>query len=253
MSTSHLTKRERVEARRAAERSARAREARRRRLLRLGGVAGVAAIAVVVAVLVSTSGGRDTAVRGTQAAALLEGIPERNGVLGDPDAPVTVTEFVDLQCPVCARASASTLPAIVDGYVRTGKVKLEVRTLSFLGPDSVRAAQVAAAAERQGRLWPFLEVFYANQGTENSGYVTDEFLRRVATEAGVDADAALAGADGAFAQRRLERADAAAARLGVSGTPTLVVAKGDGPQRPLAGDPLDPASVSAALDRELAR
>jgi predicted DsbA family dithiol-disulfide isomerase len=83
--------------------------------------------------------------------------------------------------------------------------------------------------------------------------VTDDFLRRVATEAGVDADAALAGADSAFAQRRLERADADAARLGVSGTPTLVVAKGDGAQRPLAADPLDPAAVAAALDAELAQ
>ncbi len=69
--------------------------------------------------LVSTSGGSDAAGRGTQAAALFDGIPERNGVLGDPDAPVTVTEFVDLQCPVCATASESTLPAIVDGYVRS--------------------------------------------------------------------------------------------------------------------------------------
>jgi protein-disulfide isomerase len=255
MSTSHPTKRERVEARRAAERAERAREARRRRLLRLGAVAGVAAVAVVVAVLVSTSGGSNATVRdgGARAAALFDGIPERHGVLGDPDAPVTLTEFVDLQCPVCASASERTLPTIVDDYVRTGKVKLEVRTLSFLGPDSVRAARVAAAAERQGRLWPFLEVFYANQGQENSGYVTDDFLRRVAGEAGVDADAALAGADSAFAQRRLERADADAARLGVSGTPTLIVAKGDGAQRPLTADPLDPAAVAAALEAELAR
>ena len=101
-------------------------------------------------------------------------------MLGDPDAPVTVTEYVDLQCPICAEASKQTLPTLINDYVRTGKVKLQARTLSFLGPDSVRAAQVAAGAREQGRLWPFLETFYAAQGTENSGYVTDDFLREVA-------------------------------------------------------------------------
>ena len=86
--------------------------------------------------------------------------------MGDPDAPLTVTEFVDLQCPFCAQVSATTLPTIVNDYGRSGKVQLHV-----LGPDST----VAAGAERQGKLWPFLEVFYAKQGQANSGYVTDEF------------------------------------------------------------------------------
>ena len=100
-------------------------------------------------------------------------------MLGDPDAPVTVTEYVDLQCPICAEASKQTLPTLINDYVKTGKVKLQARTLSFLGPDSVRAAKVAAGAQEQGRLWAFLETFYASQGTENSGYVTDDFLREV--------------------------------------------------------------------------
>ena len=77
-------------------------------------------------------------------------------------------------------------------YVRTGKVKLQARTLHFIGADSDRAAEVAAGAEQQGRLWPFLEAFYASQGEENSGYVTDGFLRAVARRPGVDATAALA-------------------------------------------------------------
>jgi protein-disulfide isomerase len=254
---STLTKRELREQRRAARREAErreaAREARRRRLWQFGAVAGLAVVAVVVAVAISSSGGDEPSASAPPASTLFAGIPEHDGVLGDPDAPVTLTEFVDLQCPVCAAASTQTLPTLVNQYVRTGKVKLEARTLSFLGPDSVRAAKVAAAAERQGRLWPFLEAFYAAQGTENSGYVTDDFLRSVADAAGVDADAALAQADRPFAQKRLDRADADAARLGVDATPTLVVARGDGAPQPLAADALDPASVSAALDRELAQ
>jgi protein-disulfide isomerase len=253
---STLTKRELREQRRAARRDAEraeaARLARRRRAWQLGAVAGLALIAVVAAVAISSSAG-DPEPSAPRESSLFAGIPERNGVLGDPDAPVTVTEFVDLQCPACAAASSQSVPTLINDYVRTGKVKLQARTLSFLGPDSVRAAQVAAGAERQGRLWPFLEAFYSAQGTENSGYVTDDFLRDVARAAGVDADAALAQADSAFAQRRLERADADAARLGIDGTPTLTVARGDGAPRVLSVDALDPASVAAALDRELAQ
>jgi protein-disulfide isomerase len=258
MSTS--TKRELREQRRAARREAErvqaARDARRRRAWQFGGVIAVAAAAVIIAVAVSSSNGSPEPAPeggGAQAAALFRGIPERNGILGDPAAPLTVTEFVDLQCPFCARVSTTTLPTIVNDYVRSGKVKLEARTLHFLGPDSTVAAQVAAGAERQGRLWPFLEVFYANQGQENSGYVTDEFLRRVATDAGVDADKALAQANGAFAQRRLDRAGTEAAQLGVDSTPTLVVSGNGRAPHVLDADPLDPQSVSAALDRELGR
>jgi protein-disulfide isomerase len=255
MSTHTPTKRElreqRRAARREAERAMAAREARRRRAWQLGGVALVAAIAVVAAVAISSSSGTPSTPRG--GSALFEGISEHDGVLGDPDAPLTVTEYVDLQCPVCATAAEQTLPTLVDDYVRTGQVKLQVRTLAFLGPDSDRSARVAAAAERQGRLWPFLEVFYANQGAENSGYATDAFLRRVAEAAGVDADAALADAGSAFAQRRLDRADAAAQRLGIDGTPTFTVSRDDDTPRVLAADALDPSSVGAALDRELGR
>jgi protein-disulfide isomerase len=165
MSKQAVLARRRAE-REASEAAARARGIRTRRLWRLGAVAAAAAVLVAVAIAVSSGGGDRPAPPAT-ASSLLDGLPERNGVLGDPDAPVTVTEYVDLQCPVCARAAESTLPAVIAEQVRAGRAKLDVRTLHFLGPDSVRAARVAAGAERQNRLWAFLEAFYARQGTEN--------------------------------------------------------------------------------------
>jgi protein-disulfide isomerase len=259
MSTqSRPTKRELREQRRAdriaAEQAEAAVTARRKRTWRLLAAAGVAAVAVAVAAAVSSSGGEPEAPSPpARASALFAGIPERDGVLGDPDAPLTVTEYVDLQCPVCAEASRTTLPALIKDYVRTGKVKLDVRTLHFLGPDSVTAAAVAAGAEQQGKLWPFLEAFYAAQGQENSGYVTDDFLRSVASAAGVDADAALAAAKTAAAQQRLDRANADAQELGIDSTPTFTVARGDGKPRVLGAGAQDPAALAAALDGELAR
>ena len=252
------TKRRQRERRRAervaAERAEAAAAARRRRSWRLLAAAAVAVAVAGVAGVVSSGGGAPAAgPPAVPAVTLFDGIRERDGVLGDPRAPLTVTEYVDLQCPVCAAAARDTLPALVRDYVRTGKVRLEVRTLHFIGPDSVRAARFAAGAERQGRLWPFLEAFYAAQGSENSGYVTDDFLRSVARASGVDAGAAQRVADGADAQRRLDRANADAQTLGIDSTPTFTVARGDGPPRVLAAGAQDPAALAAALDRELAR
>jgi protein-disulfide isomerase len=218
---------------------------RSRRLL---AALGASAVLVAAGVAVSASGGTKPATPPAPPASVtFAGIPEHNGVLGDPKAPLTLTEYVDLQCPICAEASKQTLPWLVKNYVRTGKAKLELRTLHFIGPDSERAARVAAGAERQGRLWPFVEAFYAAQGQENSGYVTDGFLRSVSKAAGVDAGKALAAADGVAATRRLEQADADATRLGVNATPTFTVAKAGGQPRVIGSGVLSHAQLKAAL------
>jgi protein-disulfide isomerase len=236
----------------AAERADATAAARRMRTWRLLAAVAVAAVVVAVAAIASSSGGKPAAAPAPVASDLFRGIPESNGVLGDPQAPLTVTEYVDLQCPVCAAASRETLPTLVRDYVRTGKVKLDARTLHFIGPDSEVAARVAAGAERQGKLWPFLEAFYAAQGEENSGYVTDGFLRSVAAAAGVDANAALRFAGTAAAQDSLNRASSDAQRLGIDSTPTFTVARGDGKPHVLSGGN-DARSIAQALDAEHAR
>jgi len=237
-----ITKRQLREQRRAerqaAEAGERARATRRRRLLQLGGALGLAAIVLIAAIAVSSSGGSKPAA---PSPGLLAGISEHNGVLGDPTAPVTVTEFVDLQCPICAKASQTVVPSVINDYVRPGDVKLQARTLSFIGPDSVRAARVAAGAEQQGRLWPFLETFYSKQGPENSGYVTDDFLRSVASASGVNASKALTFADGSTSQTPLARANAEAQKLGINGTPTFVVQRGNGKPQVVSADKLGAA------------
>jgi protein-disulfide isomerase len=221
------------------------------RVRRLAVVAAVAVAAVVVAAVVSSSGG-SSPTPATPAAsgnaptnALFAGIPEKDGVLGDPSAPVTVTEFVDLQCPICAETSRSTLPLLIQDRVRTGEVKLDARTLQFIGPDSVRAAQVAAGAREQGKLWPFLAAFYAAQGPENSGYATDDFLRAVARSAGVDADRALAYAQTDAAADQLNRANSEAQTRAIGSTPTFVVTGEDGKAHVVVGH--DDASLTAAI------
>ena len=242
---STVTKRELREQRRAerqaAEAAAAARATRRRRLGLLGGAAALAAVLVTVAAVVSSSGGTTPKAKPVESS-LLAGIPEHDGVLGDPKAKVTVTEFLDLQCPICAEASKQTLPTLIDDYVRTGKVKLQARTLHFIGPDSTRAARAAAAAQEQGRLWPFVEAFYAAQGAENSGYVTDGFLKDVANAAGLDAGTVVDGGS----DKGMAEANAEAAKLGVNSTPTFTVTK-NGTTTVIGSGVLDAAALRAAL------
>jgi len=242
------SKRELREQRRAAERAAAVTESRRRRIRRLLGATGIAAVLVAVAVAVSASGGSAKPVASSGAAKVVAGIQEKDGVLGDPNAPITLTEYLDPQCPICAEASKETMPTVIEKYVRSGKVKLQARTLSFIGPDSVRAAKVAAGAKQQGKEWAFLETFYASQGTENSGYVTDDFLTDVAKAAGVDAKQALKYADSDASLQSLDQADAEAAALKVDSTPSFTVKRGDGAETVVAVGLED---LQAKLDKAL--
>ncbi len=64
-------------------------------------------------------------------------------------------------------------------YVRPGKLRLEFRGLAFVGSDSATALRTALAAGRQNRLWNVVDLLYRNQGTENTGWVTESLLRSV--------------------------------------------------------------------------
>jgi protein-disulfide isomerase len=227
-------RRERVQ----REQAEAARAARRRRFTRLGAVLGAAAIVVVILVAVSTSGGGKTAasssasssapVAGAQAArSLLDGIPQKGLTLGNANAPVRVLEFADLQCPFCRDYSTGVMPGLVQKYVRTGKVRMEFNTLAFIGPDSVRMGRVAEAAAQQNKLWNFVDLVYHNQGTENTSYATDAFMKRLAAAVpGLDVNRAFAARDSAAVTAQLKAASDLATRSGVNETPTFLVGRG---------------------------
>ena len=212
-------------------------------------VAAIAALALVV-VAVAVAAGRPAAPAPAPAQSrLFDGIPQDGIALGSQDAPSVLTEFADLQCPFCAAYARDVLPTLVDRYVRTGRLRLELRVLAFLGEDSVRAGAMAAAAARQDRLWPFADAFYRSQGAENSGYATDEFLRRIGAETpGLDVERA-------FAERgdtgMLDAAERAARALAVSHTPAFYLRRGDGPSRSLEPSGLTAEAFAAALDGRL--
>jgi protein-disulfide isomerase len=160
----------------------------------LWGVAGVVALVVVAIVLaVVLTGGKDSASNapavGSLANALpgasevnddLKGIPQNGMTLGAAKAPVTMTEYIDLQCPICREFESVVMPNVIKKYVRTGKVRVDTRVLKFIGPDSEKARKAMLATAKQNKAYNFALVLYANQGTENTGWLTDSFLNQIA-------------------------------------------------------------------------
>ena len=174
-----------------------ARQLRNRRLTRLALTIGAAVVAVVaVVVLVSAAGNSSKGANGdirssvdgvSAVSSQFAGIPQADMALGNPRAPVTINEYGDLQCTACQAFASATLPSMIDKLVRTGKARIVFHNWPIIDQtESVTAAKASYAAARQRRAWQFIELFYRNQGTERSGYVTDSFLASLARAAGLD-------------------------------------------------------------------
>jgi protein-disulfide isomerase len=260
-----MSSRQQQKAQARAEREARqlsqARAAQRRKqLLQLGAVLGVAVVVVAVLVLVN-QGSKDkpnassgAAVAGARDAhAMLQGISQRGTSLGDPTARLVLTEFADLQCPFCRDYAVNVLPQIIQRYVRTKKLRLELRLRSFIGADSDVAARAAHAAATRNRMWNFVDLFYRNQGPENTGYVTDSFLTRLATAAGVAPKLVLDGSTSAALEQPLRAAEAEAQAAGLTSTPSFLIGPKAGQGNVVNVGRLDISAFSAAIDARLKR
>lgn len=156
-----------------------------RRIQILAGLVFAALVVVVVIVLVGGRGSErkatpGDAVRGeTETRTLLAGLTQTGTTLGDPKAPVTIVEFIDLQCPFCAAHQLDEQPKVIDAVVRTGQAKVTIEPLAFLGPDSGIGRNVFLRLAKRNHAWDFLNLAYWNQGAENSGYMTDEWLKKI--------------------------------------------------------------------------
>jgi protein-disulfide isomerase len=167
---------------------------------------------------------------------------------------VTLVEFADLQCPICAEYDRSVLPELVQRYVRTGKVKMNLEVIAIIGPQSRDAARAAAAAARQNRMWQFADAFYANQGPENGGYVTPQFIRSIAQKVpGLDVQRLVRDERSPAAEAIQREAVQLAARFGVDSTPTFELSRTGGKPTEVQLTQLSPDELAAAIDRLLAK
>ena len=211
-------------------------------------VLGAVAIAAVLAAVVIAGGGDGGGTKKTSDTSALKGIPQSGLTLGSPKAPVTIVEFADLQCPFCAEYHHNVFPALLDRYVRTGKVRLELRLLRFIGPDSDKLARVAVGAAAQDRMWQFVGLAYDRQGRENSGYATNDFINTLVRDAGlkkVDA--------GAATERQVQGNERLAKTAGINSTPSFLIGPTGGTLRPFQPSELTPDAFIPKIDQELGR
>lgn len=229
---------------------------RRTKLLQLGAATAFLVVIAVVVLIVANSGGGDS---GGDAAdlkevsavdSLVSGIPQNGMRLGKPGAKVELVEYGDLQCPVCKAYSEEVLPQVIDNQVKPGKARLVFHNFVIIGPQSPPAGAAAIAAGEQGRGWNYLELFYRNQGEENSGYVTDDFLTAVAKAAGVkDIDKWDEERQSARIKNEVKATTAQAQRYGFTGTPSFAIRGPNTNGVELLGTPQTPEEFEEAIEQ----
>lgn len=235
-------RREQARAERKALEEQQAASAKRRARLTQLGIVVVIVIAAVVVILIATGGGssKNEAKSGSKAANenvttvsdLIAGIPQSGNRLGDPNAPITLKYFGDLECPICREFTLGAFPEIIQKWVRTGKVKVEYHSMETATrePEVFKTQQIAAyAAGKQNLGWYFIELFYHEQGEEDSGYVTESYLQNLAQQVpGLDLATWTADRSDPELANQVEADKQTANNEGFTGTPSFLLGKSGG-------------------------
>ncbi|HLD98386.1 MAG TPA: DsbA family protein [Candidatus Nanoarchaeia archaeon] len=145
--------------------------------------------------------------------------PDNDAVLGDVNAPVTIIEFSDFQCPFCERFYTETLPLLKTNYIDTGKVKLIYRDypLDFhpMAQKSAEAAECVRAKGGDEGFWKYHDQIYENQAS-----LTNDNLKKWAKELGYNIDTCLdSGEKTSEVLKDLSDGES----YGVTGTPTFFI------------------------------
>ena len=193
----------------------------------------VAAILIsgsIIYLVGSKSGGGVGAKDTGELAAIKETAPlktsDRDVILGDPKAPVTLIEFGDYQCPFCGRFFEQVEIPLRENYIKPGKVKMVFRNFQFLGPESIAAAEAAECAKDQKQFWAFHDALYETEikdGRENNGNLNKDLFLKLADELKLDHSAFASSFDSKKYVGQVEKDTDNAKALGVNSTPTTFV------------------------------
>jgi protein-disulfide isomerase len=152
-------------------------------------------------------------------------------VLGRPNAPVTVVEFTDLQCPFCNRFSTTTFKQIKAAYIDTGLVRFVTRDFPL---DMHQSAEMAARASRcageQGKFWELRTLL-----VDNASRLSPDFILGSADTLKMDGKAFRQCLDSKRYQADIQKDLDDARSVGVEGTPTFVIGRTPGEGQPLDG------------------
>jgi len=141
-------------------------------------------------------------------------------VLGNPDAPVTLIDFGDFRCRYCKLFQETIKPAIMEKYVKTGKVKYVYRDLITMGNNSILAAGGANCAGKQGKYWEFADSLHS--GKPGLMY-TEKSLSEIAVSLGLDAEKFKQCLEAKEYVKEIKKDTEDARAAGATGTPTVFI------------------------------
>jgi protein-disulfide isomerase len=181
-------------------------------------------------------------------------IQQGSPYLGDPStAPITIIDFSDFQCYLCARYVKATEPLIRDTYIETGKVVLVFKHLPNRGVDSLGASIAAQCSHEQGKFWEFHNILYENQKPIDSGWVNQENLKKFAAKLkGLDIEKFNECLDNQKYKEFVERDIDLGSSFGFQDTPSFVIVNskdGSNPEVLKGAHPFP--SFKAIIDKRL--
>ncbi len=161
--------------------------------------------------------------------------------LGSASAPVKVVEFGDYQCPACAAFFNQDQPTLIKNYVDTNKISFTFVPFSFIGAESVAAAQAAYCAGDQGKYWQYHDQVYNDQHGENQGYFSTSRLEGYAQTLGLNMDTFKQCFEGGKYKDQVTSDTNYAQSENVNSTPSFLV----------DGQLVDPNSLFTTIDNAL--
>ncbi len=138
---------------------------------------------------------------------------------GDANAPVTIVEFSDFQCPFCARFYTDTLPLIEKEYIETGKVKLVFRDFPLgFHQNAQKASEAAECAKEQGKFWEMHDTIFDNQNA-----ISVDDLKQYAADLGLDTEKFNDCLDTGKYEQEVKKDMEEGQSYGVTGTPAFFI------------------------------
>ncbi len=143
--------------------------------------------------------------------------------MGNENAPVTIIEFSDFQCPYCGLFARNTQDQLIKEYVDTGKVRFGYSHFAFLGQESLDAAAASECAGEQGKFWEYHDLLFSSQNGENQGAFKKENLVSFASQVGIDKDKFVTCVDSGKYSSLVQSQTNFAGSNGLSSTPSFLV------------------------------
>jgi protein-disulfide isomerase len=171
-----------------------------------------------------------TGTAGTPSVNIADVKTDGDPFIGSANAPVTIAEWSDYQCPFCKEFEITTLPQIVQDYVNAGKVKIVYKDFPFLGPDSMVDAEYARAvwALYPAQFGAWRTALFSQEPQENSLSAADNLTFVLKVTGGVsginvaDVKAAVAANQAAY-DTAINADKSEATNFGIQATPSFII------------------------------